>query len=194
MNSQTLEHPLSIAMIVLKNNFALSIQNKLSHDIFIFYTPNFRKLPSNNPATLASQRLKELLQGCQLYILPFRSHLGQGKSAGDKTQIMLCSPNLGQGSGPHQLSNRASLCIRLVQKLLWFMGFSRQECWSGLPFPSPVDHVLSDLSTMTHPSWVALQIMANSFIELDKAVFHVIRLVSFLSFWFSVCLPSDGEG
>ena len=24
------------------------------------------------------------------------------------------------------------------------MGFSRQEYWSGLPFPSPVDHVLSD--------------------------------------------------
>ena len=24
-----------------------------------------------------------------------------------------------------------------------FMGFSRQECWSGLPFPSPVDHALS---------------------------------------------------
>ena len=21
-----------------------------------------------------------------------------------------------------------------------FLGFSRQECWSGLPFPSPVDH------------------------------------------------------
>ena len=68
MNSQTLEHPLSIAMIVLKNNFALSIQNKLSQDIFIFYTPNFRKLPSNNPATLASQCLKEFLQGCQLYM------------------------------------------------------------------------------------------------------------------------------
>ena len=31
-----------------------------------------------------------------------------------------------------------------------FMGFSRQEYWSGLPFPSPVDHILSDLSTMTH--------------------------------------------
>ena len=26
------------------------------------------------------------------------------------------------------------------------MGFSRQEYWSGLPFPSPVDHALSDLS------------------------------------------------
>ena len=33
--------------------------------------------------------------------------------------------------------------------------FLRQEYWSGLPFPSPVDHVLSDLSTMTRPSWLA---------------------------------------
>ena len=39
------------------------------------------------------------------------------------------------------------------------MGFSRQKYWSGLPFPSPVDHTLSELSTMTHPSWVVLQIM-----------------------------------
>ena len=75
-----------------------------------------------------------------------------------------------------------------------FMGFSRQEYWSGLPFPSPVDHILSELSTMTHPSWVALHGMAHSFIELDKAVVHVIRLVSLLWWWFSVCLPSDGEG
>ena len=35
------------------------------------------------------------------------------------------------------------------------MGFSRQECCSGLPFPL-VDHILSELSTMTCPSWVAL--------------------------------------
>ena len=75
-----------------------------------------------------------------------------------------------------------------------FMGFSRQECWSGLPFPSPVDHVLSELSTMTGLSWVALHGMAHSFIELDTAVVHVIRLVSFLWLWFSVRLPSDGEG
>ena len=73
-----------------------------------------------------------------------------------------------------------------------FMGFSRQQYWSGLPFPSPVDHVLLELTTMTHPSWVALQGMAHSFIELDKAVVHVIRLVSFLWLWFSVCLPSNG--
>ena len=68
------------------------------------------------------------------------------------------------------------------------------EYWSGLPFPSPVDHILSELSTITSPSWVALHGMAHSFIELDKAVIHVIRLVSFLWLWFSVCLPSDGEG
>ena len=74
------------------------------------------------------------------------------------------------------------------------MGFSRQEYWSGFPFPSPVDHILSELSTVTHPSWVALCSMAHSFTELDKAVVHVIRLVSFLWLWFSFCLPSDGEG
>ena len=46
------------------------------------------------------------------------------------------------------------------------MGFSRQEYWNGLPFPSSVDHVLLELSTMTCPSWVALHSMAHSFIEM----------------------------
>ena len=32
---------------------------------------------------------------------------------------------------------------------------------------------------MAHPSWVALHGMAHSFIELDKAVVHVISLVIF---------------
>ena len=40
----------------------------------------------------------------------------------------------------------------LVCLFILFMGFSRQEYWSGLPFRSPVDHILSELSTMTHPS------------------------------------------
>ena len=40
---------------------------------------------------------------------------------------------------------------------------------------------------------MALHGMAYSFIELDKAVVHVVILVSFLWLWFSVCLPSDGE-
>ena len=49
-----------------------------------------------------------------------------------------------------------------------FMGFLLQEYWSGLPFSSPVDHVLSEVSTMTRPSWVAPHGMAHSFIELDQ--------------------------
>ena len=73
-----------------------------------------------------------------------------------------------------------------------FMGFSRQEYRRGLPFPSPVDHVLSELSTVTRLSWVSLRGMAHSFIELDKAVIHVINLVSVLWLRFSFCLPSDG--
>ena len=60
------------------------------------------------------------------------------------------------------------------------IGFSRQEYLNGLPFSSPVDHVLSELSTMGHPSWEALHSMAHSFTELDMAVIHVISLVGFL--------------
>ena len=88
----------------------------------------------------------------------------------------------------------SSFTVQSFCLLILFMGFSRQENWSSLPFPSPVDHVLSELSTMTDPSWVAQHGMAHSFIELDKAVVHVIRLLSFLWLWFSVCLSSDGEG
>ena len=47
-----------------------------------------------------------------------------------------------------------SFCLFIL-----FMGFSRQEYWSGLPFPSPVDHVLDckDIQPV-HPkgnlSWI----------------------------------------
>ena len=74
-----------------------------------------------------------------------------------------------------------------------FMAFSRQEYWSGLPFPSPVDHILSELSTMIHLSWVALHSMTHSFIELDRVVIHVISFLSFLWLWFSFCLPLMDE-
>ena len=47
-------------------------------------------------------------------------------------------------------------------------GVQRKEYWSGLPFASPVDYILSELSTMTCLSWVALHGMAHSFIEPDK--------------------------
>ena len=88
----------------------------------------------------------------------------------------------------------SSLSILSFCLFILFMGFSREEYWSGLPFPSPVDHVLSELSTMTHPSWVALHGIAHSFIELDKGVVHMMSLVSFLWLRFSFCLLSDGWG
>ena len=70
--------------------------------------------------------------------------------------------------GPIDLGS-SSFSILSFCLFILFMGFSRQEYWSSLPFPSPVDHILSDLSTMTCPSWVALQTWLG-FIELDKAV------------------------
>ena len=86
----------------------------------------------------------------------------------------------------------SSFSVVFFSLFILFMGFSRQECCS-LPFPSPVDLILSELSTMTCPAWVALGGMTHSYTELDKAVIHVINLVSFLWLWFSFCLPSDGE-
>ena len=64
--------------------------------------------------------------------------------------------------------------------------------WFAIPFFSWPR--LSEHSKMTCLSSVAPHGMAHSFIELDKAVVHVISLDSFLGLWFSVCLPSDGEG
>ena len=47
---------------------------------------------------------------------------------------------------------------------------------------------MSELSAMTRTSWEPLHGMAHSFIELDKAVVHVIRLVTFFDCGFqSVC-------
>ena len=76
-------------------------------------------------------------------------------------------------------------CILSFCLFILFMGFSRQEYWQGLPFPSPVDYILSDLSTMTihlgwpHTAWL-------SFIELDKAVSVWSDCLVFSDYGFSV--------
>ena len=80
-------------------------------------------------------------------------------------------------------SSALSFCLFIL-----FMGFSRQDYRSGLPFSSPVDHILSELSTM------ALHGMAYSLTELDKALVHVIRLVNFSDCGFhSVCPLMDKD-
>ena len=75
--------------------------------------------------------------------------------------------------------------------IILFMGFSRQEYWSGLPF-------LLQWTTFcqTSPPWPTRLGWPHrawlSFIELDKAVVCVIRVTIFLWLWF-VCLPSDAS-
>ena len=56
---------------------------------------------------------------------------------------LICSSILGTYRPGEFISRVLSFCLFIV-----FMGFSRKEYWSGLPFPSPVDHVLSELSNM----------------------------------------------
>ena len=93
--------------------------------------------------------------------------------------------------GTHQSGEIVHLSVSYLFAFSYFMGSSSQEYWSGLPFPSLVDHILSELSTINHPSWVALHDMAHRLLELDKAVVHGVSFIRFLWLWFSFCLPSD---
>ena len=70
----------------------------------------------------------------------------------------------------------SSLVISFCLFIL-FMEFSWQEYWSGLPFPPPIDHVLSELFIITHLPWVVLHCMAYSLIELCKSFLHDKALI-----------------
>ena len=63
------------------------------------------------------------------------------------------------------------------------MRASWQVHWGGLPYPPPVDHVLSELSAVTHPSGLALHSMAHSFIELCKLLLHNKAVVKITKAW-----------
>ena len=88
-------------------------------------------------------------------------------------------------AGGGSFSGLISFCLFIL-----FMGFSPQEYWNGLPFPPPVDHILSELSTVTWPSWVALHGLAHGFTELhkplrcDKVVIHEGDTPGILQFFF----------
>ena len=72
------------------------------------------------------------------------------------------SLSLLQGIFPTQGSNPGLLHCRILYQLS-YEGSPQQGYWSGFPFAPPVHHVLSELSTVTHPSW---------FIELSKPFCH----------------------
>ena len=83
--------------------------------------------------------------------------------------IALCSSPVVYWT-PSNLGGRASSSSVISFYLFKLsMGFFRQEFWSGFPFPSPVDHISSELFTMTHPSWVALHGMAHSFKSMSHS-------------------------
>ena len=52
------------------------------------------------------------------------------------------------------------------------MEFLRQEYWSELSFPLPMDHNMSELSNMTDPSSVGLHGVDHSLVELCKCLHH----------------------
>ena len=75
-----------------------------------------------------------------------------------------------------------------------FMGFSWQEYWSDLPFPPPVNHILSELCTVTGPSraWLIVSLSYSSpftttsllFIKgIYKHMYMCVCLCLLLSVW-----------
>ena len=68
--------------------------------------------------------------------------------------------------------------FRIISFFLFMLSmmFLWQEYWHCLPFCPPVDHILTELFTMSWvtllTSWVTLLSMAHRFIELHKPVHH----------------------
>ena len=85
-------------------------------------------------------------------------------------ELFLCSSLVAYWT-PTNLGDLSSSVISFHLFIL-FMGFLRQEYWSGLSFLPPVECILSELSTVIHLSWVILQGMVHSFTELHKPLHH----------------------
>ena len=54
-----------------------------------------------------------------------------------------------------------------------------QEYWSGFPFPAPVGHVLSEVSTITCPFWVTLHGMARRLSYTSPSPHHRLNAHEF---------------
>ena len=107
------------------------------------------------------------------------------------TSPLISSSILGTYRPGELIFSVLSFCLFIL-----FMGFSRQEYWSGLQFPSSVDHILSELSTMSRPSWVALHGMASQFHWVRQGCdpHGSVWISKFLKRWeYQTTLPASWE-
>ena len=97
-------------------------------------------------------------------------HLGPGTSCfldSSSSPVLFPSSHWAPSDPRNSSSSVMTFC-----RFVLFMEFSGQKVYSGLPFPPPVDHDLSELFTMTHPARVSLRDLAHSFLELRKSLCH----------------------
>ena len=104
------------------------------------------------------------------------------------------------GSGGCVSLSVLSLCIpwwTLAYQALLSMEFSRQECWNGLPFPSPGD--LSDPGIK--PGYPALQVNSSLSLKVKLSNFRLFATpctIQFMEFsrpehWSGYHFPSSGD-
>ena len=77
-----------------------------------------------------------------------------------------------------------SFCLFML-----FMGFSRQEYWSGLPFPSPVDHILSVSSPVSHSQWYVVTYKYEALIFFILQRFSILYKNKNKSLWTNYLYP-----
>ena len=101
--------------------------------------------------------------------------------------IALCSSPVACGTpsnlGAHLLASYL-LPLYAVHRVL------QARILEWIAIPSPVNHILSKVFTMTHPSWVALNGMAHSFFELHKLLLQdkVVIYEWGIQIWIHVCV------
>ena len=72
----------------------------------------------------------------------------------------------------HLLTSWAHLSLSYVFSFHTVHGVLKARMLKYFAIPFSVDHILSELSTMTCPSWVALNGMAHRFIDSCKPLCH----------------------
>ena len=88
-------------------------------------------------------------------------------------------------------SGSSSFSVLSFRLFLLFMGFSRQEYWSGWPFRSPLDHVLSELSPWLvhlgglYTAWLTVS-LKNWKIRKHKDAEPTCSMTLFSPEWFTV--------